>query len=386
MVCVQLQHSLHLADNLVALTLDNVSSSRQLTTLDFSLDGTLNQLQLTELTRSDEGHSYAGVACTTGAADAVNIAFRILRNIKVDNVGDVVNVDTAGSNVGSNQHINSALAEFLHYTVTLVLAQVAMQALSHVATAGKCDRQVINTLFGTAEDNQLAVDFCVQQTAQAFNLILGFEIILLNQRYSQLFLGNGYILRRLHVLLGQAQNRTGHGCGEQQSLAFSRQAAHNFFDIINKAHIQHFVGLVQYQEFDMVQTDSAAVDMVNQASRSADNNLHIVAQRTNLAFNRLAAVNRQRTHAAGAADFANLFRNLNSQLTGRSHNQRLDMLEVGNCLHQRNTEGSGLAGTGLCLADNVVTFEHQGNSSGLNRRRLFEAHVSQGSYNFFVQL
>ena len=44
------------------------------------------------------------------------------------------------------------------------------------------------------------------------------------------------------------------------------------------------------------------------------------------------------------------------------------------------------AGTGLCLADNVVTFEHQGNSSGLNRRRLFKAHVSQGGYNFFVQL
>ena len=386
MVSIQLQHSLHLADNLVALTLDNVSSGRQLTALDFSLDGTLNQLQLTELTRSDEGHSYAGVACTTGTADAVNVAFRILRNIKVDNVGNVINVDTAGSNVGSNQHINSALAEFLHYAVTLVLAQVAMQALSHVATAGKSDRQVVNTLFGTAEDNQLAVDFCVQQTAQAFNLILGFEIILLNQRYSQLFLGNSYILRSFHVLLGQAQNRTGHSCGEQQSLTFNRQAVHNLFDIINKAHIQHFISLVQYQEFDMVQTDGAAVDMVNQTARSTDNNLHIVAQRTDLAFNRLAAVNRQRTHAAGAADFADLFRNLNSQLTGRSHNQRLNMLEVGNCLHQRNTEGSGLAGTGLCLADNVVTFEHQGNSSGLNRRRLFEAHVSQGSYNFFVQL
>ena len=135
MVCVQLQHSLHLADNLVALTLDNVSSGRQLTALDFSLDSALNQLQLTELTRSNEGHSYAGVACTAGTADAVNVAFRILRNIKVDNVGNIVNVDTAGSNVGGNQHINSALAEFLHNTVTLVLAQVTMQALSHVATA-----------------------------------------------------------------------------------------------------------------------------------------------------------------------------------------------------------------------------------------------------------
>ena len=54
----------------------------------------------------------------------------------------------------------------------------------------------------------------------------------------------------------------------------------------------------------MVQMDSTAVDMVNQTARSTDNNLHIVAQRTDLAFNRLAAVNRQRTHAAGTADFA----------------------------------------------------------------------------------
>ena len=386
MICIELQHSLHLGDNLVALTLDNISSGRQLAALDFGFYSALDELQLTELTRSDEGHCNAGVPCTTGTANAVNIAFRILRNIKVDYVRNIVNVDTTSSNVRSNQHIHRALAEFLHNAVTLVLAQVAMQTFCHIATAGQSDRKIIYALLRAAEDDELAVDFCIKQTAQAFNLILSFKIILLNQRYSQLLLRNGYILRRSHVLLRQAENRTRHSCREEQRLALGRQAAHNLFDIVNKAHIQHFVCFVQYQEFDMVQTDRAAVDMVNQTTRGTDNNLHIVAQCADLTLDRLTAINRQRTHAAGAANFADFLSNLNSQLASRCHNQCLNMLEIGDGLYQRNTEGSSLAGTGLCLTNNVIALQHQRNGCSLNRRRLFKAHIRQGSYDFFVQL
>ena len=48
----------------------------------------------------------------------------------------------------------------------------------------------------------------------------------------------------------------------------------------------------------MVQMDSTAVDMVNQTARGTDNNLHIVAQRTDLAFNRLGR-RKQAVHARG---------------------------------------------------------------------------------------
>ena len=180
MVSVELQHSLHLADDLVTLALDNISCGGQLTALDFSLHHTLDELQLAELTGSDKGHSHTGIARTTGTTDAVHVAFRVLRNIKVDNVGNIIHIDAAGSHVSSDEHIAGTLAEFFHHAIALILAQIAMQALGHVATAGQRDGQVIHTLFSAAEDNQLAIDFCIQQTAQALHLILSFKIILLD--------------------------------------------------------------------------------------------------------------------------------------------------------------------------------------------------------------
>ena len=38
-----------------------------------------------------------------GAADAVNVAFRLVRKIEVDYMGDAVHIDTTGSDVCSHQ-------------------------------------------------------------------------------------------------------------------------------------------------------------------------------------------------------------------------------------------------------------------------------------------
>ena len=151
-----------------------------------------------------------------------------------------------------------------------------MQAFNKIATAGQSNSQIIYTLFSTAEDNEFAVDFCIQQTAQAFNLVFGFVVVLFNQRNSKIFFTNSYVLRSLHIFFSQAQNRTGHSCREEQSLTFIRQIAHDFFHVVNEAHIQHFVSFVQYQEFNMVKLDSSAVDMVNQTTRGTNYNLNIV--------------------------------------------------------------------------------------------------------------
>ena len=315
----------------------------------------------------------------------MNIAFGILGNIEVDYVSNVVDIDTTSCNVSSNKYFCSAFTEFFHYTVALSLAQVTMQAFYQIATARKSDSQIVYAFFSTAEDNQFAINFSVQQTAQAFNLIFGFVVVLFNQRNGQFFFAYCYVFGSFHIFFSQAQNRARHSCREEQGLTVIRKVTHNFFHIVNKAHIQHFVSFVQYQEFNMVKFNSSAVDMVNQTTRSTNYDLYIVFQRFDLAFDRLTTVYRQCFDASSATNFADFFSNLNCKFAGRGHNQSLDVTMIGNALYQGNTKSSGFTGTGLCLSNYVMTFQNKGNCSSLNGRRFFKAHVGQGSNNFFIK-
>ena len=55
-----------------------------------------------------EGDRDAVGASARGAADAVDVALRHVRQIEVDDVGDAVNVDAAGGDVGRDQDAGAA--------------------------------------------------------------------------------------------------------------------------------------------------------------------------------------------------------------------------------------------------------------------------------------
>ena len=63
-----------------------------------------------------------GKGGASSPADPVDITFRILGNIIVDNEVHIVNIQAAGSYVSSNQDIQGTIPEFFHDPVPLVLA------------------------------------------------------------------------------------------------------------------------------------------------------------------------------------------------------------------------------------------------------------------------
>ena len=83
------------------------------------------------------------------------------------------------------------------------------------------------------------------------------------------------------------------------------------FNIINKAHIQHFIRFIQHQSAHPLEINRAAMNMIEQPSRRADHNMHAALQRPNLAVHRLSAIHRQGAHMLEPADLIQLFRRLN---------------------------------------------------------------------------
>ena len=66
-------------------------------------------------------------ACTGRAADAVDVGFRNMRQVEVDDVRDAIDVDASGSKVRCNEHGGATGAERVQRADALALALVAMQ-------------------------------------------------------------------------------------------------------------------------------------------------------------------------------------------------------------------------------------------------------------------
>ena len=63
-------------------------------------------------------------------------------------------------------------------------------------------------------------------------------------------------LRIAQELIGQLENRVGHGGGEQHGLPLLGHVLQNGLDVFTEAHAEHFVGLVQHDHLHIGPADS----------------------------------------------------------------------------------------------------------------------------------
>ena len=92
----------------------------------------------------------------------------------------------------------------------------------------------------------------------------------------------------------QAFDAAIHGCGEEKCLALFRHVTEDDFHVFAEAHIEHAVSLVEYAQFNRVGAQCLAAQVVHDTTRSADDDVCAVAQRTHLAVDWGAAVHGHR--------------------------------------------------------------------------------------------
>ena len=79
----------------------------------------------------------AALAGAPGAPNAVDVDFRILGQIKVEDVGDVVDVEAAGRHIGGHKHLDLILAEAGQHAFARFLAEIPIEDLCRVAAGGQ---------------------------------------------------------------------------------------------------------------------------------------------------------------------------------------------------------------------------------------------------------
>ena len=101
-----------------------------------------------------EGDRFAGRPGPARPADAMDVGLGFVGEIEVEDMGDVVDIDAAGGEVGRQQHPQLADAEAVERPLPGVLALVAMNRLSPDAITQQLPRDAVGTMLGAGEDNR----------------------------------------------------------------------------------------------------------------------------------------------------------------------------------------------------------------------------------------
>ncbi|MPM30499.1 hypothetical protein SDC9_77049 [bioreactor metagenome] len=199
-------------------------------------------------------------------------------------------------------------------------------------------------------------------------VIADLQSVLEDVRFVLLVRLDGNLLRVPLIDPGNIQHLTGDRCGEHAQILPLVHPVQQAGHIMDKAHVQHPVRLVQHHRLGGVHPDRAALHVVRQAARRGDDDLGLPLQNINLLADGLSAVKAHHPNAGTERrDVPQLVGDLDSQLPGGRQNDRLNGLVLrGNVFHNGNPVCEGLAGAGGSLCDHVLPRQHRGDTPGLH--------------------
>ena len=247
----------------------------------------------------DDSNRNSRLSGTSSSAAAMVVDVIVVGKAVADDVGEVVNVKATCRNVGGNQQLKVAFTEFFHHGIALSLREVAMQGIGIVAVLNELRRHLLGTCSSAAKDNAIDAGQVVYNALERVVLVAGLDhIIYVSHIGRTLIADTGDKFHRVvHVILGYVGNLTRHGGAEKQHFALLGHMAQNLVDVIDKAHVEHLVGLVENDGPHFVEFHHATANQVLQTAWRGDNNLHTLLYRLDLWLNARAAIYCQHSQA-----------------------------------------------------------------------------------------
>ncbi len=313
-------------------------------------------------------------------------------DLVVDDVRQVVDVDATCGDVGGHQGADLAGLEAFQRLSAGALALVAVQRHGRHAVLGQVVGHVVGAELGAREDQYLAPVVLLDDVQQHL-LLLGAA-----HRVDDLAdaLHRGVARRDLDALwvfqqaAGQLADLVAEGGRKQQALLGGGQQRQHLLHIMDEAHIQHAVGLVQHQHLNGGQVQEALLLQVQQAAGSGHQNVHPALQALDLRIHAHAAEDHRGLDVQMLAIGAHGFLDLGGQFACRGEHQGAHAAAAEaagggaaglQALQHWQREGGRLAGAGLRAGQQVVACQHGGDGLGLDGSRAVVALFLHGTQN-----
>ena len=240
--------------------------------LDHALDGT----KVDYLVSVTERKRHALGACTRGAPDAMHITLRFVGQIEVDHVGHIINVNSSRRDVRRNKYPYAAISEPIQGSLSGRLRLISMNRITADVAMSKILGHTICTVLCSREHD---CSFNIELVKQSLKE-LSFITFLYEQHTLLDTVGRFHGWPDVNALvvgedaLGEFYNGIWHRRRKKKRLSFSRKFSDNFSNIVDKSHIQHSVGFVQDENFDLVQPNMALIHQVQEATRCGNQRIY----------------------------------------------------------------------------------------------------------------
>ena len=327
---------------------------------DAQFQGALDVAEFDDFDSGSQRGSAAGQSSAPGTADAMDEVFSDFGDVIVDDVGDVITVQSAGGDVGGDQYLEAAFLESAEGAVALRLRAVAVNHGGGEAVAGKVLGEALGAALGAGEDERLTF-FVVEKLAENVDLFAGTNFV--GFEFHAFGGLQDRTQRDAHGIAHVFMDESGDGLLERgreaQCLTVFRQHGKNAADGRKESHVEHAVGFVEDEHLDVAQVGEAAIGEILQASGSRDDERGSGTESLNLSFLGDAADHERGLGHVLAAQLFVLFVDLHRKFTSRQQDQsvRLTRGLFAEHFDDGDQEGEGFAGSGLGGADDVFAIE-----------------------------
>lgn len=304
-----------------------------------------------------DGDTLAPETATT--TNTMDVVLAVGGKVVVDDQRNLLDIDATGQKVGGDEDTGGSRTELLHDDITGALVHVAMHGGDGEVAGGELVGEPVDLSARVAEDDGLGDGDGLVEIGQGVELpvlFLDSNVELLDTFERKLIFLDQDTDWVAHELGSDLKDVLRHGGGQKDDLGALWEELEDVVDLLGETTRQHLVSLVEDEHLHAVGLEYAALDHVLDTAGRADHHLRAVLES-------LHVVSYAGTADAGMAlnlhevtdgddDLLNLLR----KLASGSEDERLASLDAWvDLLKDGDREGGRLAGTGLCLSDDIVT-------------------------------
>ena len=210
----------------------------------------------------------------------MGIALDIVWQSIVDDMRQIVHVETTRRHIGCHQQLHGVLAELGHRQVTLLLRKVAVEAFRIIAIANQLVGHLLRFEFRAAENDGKDARIVIHDTFQRSILVLGIHHIIDMVHVLGTFITATHddLLRILEEVLGNLFDFPTHRGREEQRIAVLGHTGQDGIDILRESHIEHLVSFIEHHVEHRIQLCHLAFHQVDQSAWRSHDDMHTFLQ------------------------------------------------------------------------------------------------------------
>ncbi len=210
-----------------------------------------------------------------------------------------VHVDTARGDVGGDEHAQRSGAEAGERSFARTLRLVAVDGRGRDAGALELIREPVGAVLRARKDERTRDALRVEHVDEARAFVGAVHEA--HRLVDRLGCGRARGHRDLDRIDEHARSEVGdggrNGCGEEERLPALGQSRDNLANVVDEAHVEHAVGLVEDEDLDAFEAHEALLHQIEQPAGRGDEKIRTARERLFLATLADAAVDEGRLDA-----------------------------------------------------------------------------------------